>query len=148
MIIFNYKISVSLLFEHLIKKLICYKGNTPTGIDHILTNISKRFTKSMVLETGISDHHKMIVTIFCFASAKGEPKTFHYRSYFNLEQMKLKEKLDEISNNLFDIFLEEFITCLDKFAPFKDKKKRKKINNSIFMTKTLRNTIMLRSRLG
>ena len=67
----------------------------------------------------------MIVTIFCFASAKGEPKTFHYRSYFNLEQfqMKLKEKLDEISDNLLDIFLEEFITCLDKFAPSKEKKK-------------------------
>ena len=79
----------------------------------------------MVLETGISDHHKMIVATFCFASAKGDPKTFHYRSYFNLEQfqMKLKEKLDEISDNLLDIFLEEFITCLDKFAPSKEKKK-------------------------
>ena len=36
--------------------------------------------------------------------------------------MELKEKLDEISNNSFDIFLEEFKTCLDKFAPLKEKK--------------------------
>ena len=35
--------------------------------------------------------------------------------------MELKEKLDEISNNPFDLFLEEFETCLDKFAPLKAK---------------------------
>ena len=59
--------------------------------------------------------------------------------------MKLKEKLDEISDNSFDIFLEEFKTCLDKFAPLKEKKIR--FNNSIFMTKSLRKAIMLRSQL-
>ena len=59
--------------------------------------------------------------------------------------MELKEKLDEISNNSFDIFLEEFKTCLDRFAPLKEKKYR--FNNSIFMTKSLRKAIMLRSQL-
>ena len=59
--------------------------------------------------------------------------------------MELKEKIDEISNNSFDIFLEEFKTCLDKFAPLKEKKIR--FNNSIFMTKSLRKAIMLRSQL-
>ena len=59
--------------------------------------------------------------------------------------MELKEKLDEISNNSFDIFLEKFKTCLDKFAPLKEKKNR--LNNSIFMTKSFRKTIMLRSQL-
>ena len=55
--------------------------------------------------------------------------------------MELKEKLDEISNNSFDIFLEEFKACLGKFAPLKEKKIR--FNNSIFMTKSLRKAIML-----
>ena len=103
----------------------------------------------MTLETGISDRHKMIMTIFCSAFAKGKPKTFYCPCYknFNLEQfqMKLKKKLDEISNNSFDIFLEEFKTCLDKFAPLKEKKNR--FNNSTFMTKSLRKAIMLRSQL-
>ena len=137
------------LFEHCIKKSTCYKSDTPTDNDHIITNIPKRFMKSMALETGISDHHKMIMTIFRSTFAKGKPKTFYYRCYkkFNLEQfqMELKEKLDEISNNSFDIFLEEFKTCLDKFAPLKEKKIR--FNNSIFMTKSLRKAIMLRSQL-
>ena len=116
----------SSLLEHFIKKTTCCKGDAPTRIDHIITNIRKRFMKSMALETDISDHHKMIMTIFCSIFAKGKPKTFYYRCYkkFNLEQfqMELKGKLDQISNNSFDIFLEEFKTCLDKFAPLKEKK--------------------------
>ena len=60
--------------------------------------------------------------------------------------MELKEKLGEISNNSFDNFLQEFKTCLDKFAPLKEKKIR--FNNSIFMTKSLRKAIMLRSQLN
>ena len=90
--------------------------------------------KSMVLETGISDHHKLIMAIFRYTFAEGKSKTFYCGCYkkFNLEQfqMELKEKLDEISNNSFDIFLEEFKKCLDKFVPHKEKKIR--FNNSIF----------------
>ena len=50
--------------------------------------------------------------------------------------MELKEKLDETSNNSFDIFLEEFKTCFDNFTPLKEKKI--KFNNSTFITKHLR----------
>ena len=88
----------------------------------------------------ISDHYKMIMTIFRFTFTKGKPKTFYYRCFknFNLEQfeMELKEKIDDISNNSFDIFLEKIKTCLDKFAPLKEKKIR--FNKSIFMSKSLR----------
>ena len=59
--------------------------------------------------------------------------------------MELKEKRDEISGNSFDVFLQEFKTCLDKFAQLKEKKIR--FNNSIFITKSLRKAIMLRSQL-
>ena len=61
----------SFVFEHL-KIPTCYKGDTPTGTAHIITNIPKRFMESMALETGISDHHKMIMTIFCSTSPKGK----------------------------------------------------------------------------
>ena len=99
----------------------------------------------MTLETGISDHHKTIKTIFRSTFAKGKPNTFTVAAIKSLIQysfqMELKEKLDEISNNSFDIFLEEFKACLGKFAPLKEKKIR--FNNSIFMTKSLRKAIML-----
>ena len=88
----------SFLFEHLIKKPIGYKDDTPTVLDHIITNISKRFMKSMALGTGISKHHKI----------------FNYRCHkkFSLEQfqMGLKDKKDVISYHSFDLFLEEFKT--------------------------------------
>ena len=89
------------------------------------------------------------MTIFRSTFAKGKPQTFYYRCYrkLNLEQfqMELKEKLDEISNDSFDIFLEKFKTCLDKFSPLKEKEIR--FNNSIFMTKSLRKAIMLTPQL-
>ena len=112
----------SFLFEHLIKKPTCYMGDTPTGIDHIITNIPKRFMKSMALKTGISDYHKMIMTIFRPTFAKGKPKTYYHHCYkkLNLEQFQME--VDEISYNSFDIFLEEFKTCLNKFSPFQKKK--------------------------
>ena len=79
------------LFELCIKKSTCYKSDTTTDNDHIITNIPKRFMKSMALETGISDHHKMIMTIFRSTFAKGKPKTFYYRCFknFNLEQFQM-----------------------------------------------------------
>ena len=59
--------------------------------------------------------------------------------------MELKEKLDGISINSLDIFLEEFGTRLNKFAPLKEKKIR--FNNGIYMTKSLKKAIKLRSQL-
>ena len=60
--------------------------------------------------------------------------------------MELKEKLDVISNNSFDLFFEESKICLDEFVPLKEKK-TKAFNNSIFMTKSLRKANMLRYQL-
>ena len=61
------------------KQPICYKGDTPTGIEHI-TNIPKRFMKSVVLETGISDHNEIIMSFFRSTIAKCKPKIFYYRT--------------------------------------------------------------------
>ena len=98
------------------EKLNYYKGDAPTAIGHIIYKHSKRFMKSMALETGISDHHQMIMITFCSAFVKGKPKTFYCRYYkmINLEQFhtELTGALDEISKNSTDIFLEEI--CLDK----------------------------------
>ena len=49
------------------------------------------------------------------------------------------------TTNSFDIFFEEFKTCLDKFVPLNEKKIR--FDNSVFMTKSLRKAIMRRSQL-
>ena len=46
--------------EHVILKLTCYKGKTPSTIDLIITNHKTGFMKSDTCQTGLSDHYKMV----------------------------------------------------------------------------------------
>ena len=47
--------------KNLVKNPTCFKN--PTCIDLILTNKRKSFQPCVLLETGISDFHKMVVTV-------------------------------------------------------------------------------------
>ena len=58
----------------LINKPTCFQSNTPTRIDLILINKKNLFKLSNTLETGISDHHKLVSTILKSGSFKGTPK--------------------------------------------------------------------------
>ena len=50
--------------KNLIKEPTCYKNiHNPSSIDVILTNRKKDFGNSIAIETGLSDHHKMVLTI-------------------------------------------------------------------------------------
>ena len=52
-------------FKWIIKETTCYKNpDNPTCIDLILTNWPKNFQESSTLETGLSDFHKMVLTVF------------------------------------------------------------------------------------
>ena len=51
-------------FHNLINEPTCYKNaNNPSYIDVILTNRKRSFQDSMAVETGLSDHHKVVVTV-------------------------------------------------------------------------------------
>ena len=43
--------------EYLLKEPTCYKSNTPTGVNSILTNQKCLFLKSSTFEIGLSDFH-------------------------------------------------------------------------------------------
>ena len=48
----------------LVNEPTCYKNvNNPSCIDLILTNRSKSFQNTTAIETGLSDFHKMTITI-------------------------------------------------------------------------------------
>ena len=49
--------------KNLIKVPICFQSNNPRSIDAILTNRNMCFKRTSILETGLSDFHKMIVTV-------------------------------------------------------------------------------------
>ena len=62
-----------------------------------LTNRSKRFMNTLVLETGLSDHHKMCITMSRAQLPKMKPNTVTYRSYKHFRKCDFK---CELSNAL------------------------------------------------
>ena len=47
--------------RNLVKEFTCFKGTeNPSCIDLIITNKEASFTHTKVIETGLSDHHKLI----------------------------------------------------------------------------------------
>ena len=60
---------------------LCDKSSNQTSIDVILTNRPRRFQKSGVITTGVSDCHKMILTFFRTYFSRLPPKTITYRRF-------------------------------------------------------------------
>ena len=134
------------------KEPTCFKNpNNPSCIDLFLTNRSKYFQNTSTIETGISDFHKLVVTVLKVFYKKQNPKIIQYRNYktFNdqLFRMELDKELAKIDLNNAELveFHNELLSVLNKNAPIKYKYIR--ANNSSYMTKSLRKEIMLRSRL-
>ena len=70
--------------KHLIKDKICFKNPTkPTCIDLIVTNRPKCFQDTVVFETGLSDFHKISVTVMKMYYAKQKPYIVHYPKFKN-----------------------------------------------------------------
>ena len=99
--------------------------------------------------TGISDHHKLILTVAKSGSFKHRPREKNYRSYrsFNIETFKktLSGKLSRLESNSYSEFEKAFLTVLNKQASLKTKFLRH--SNNPFVTKGLRKAIMKRSQL-
>ena len=123
----------------------CYKSINPICIDLILTNKKNRFMKSTTFETGLSDHHKLTTTIL----RKTNSKKMFYRDYKRFDQKKIETKLKLKLNSQINLscstFQAVFLEILNKIASVKVKVLC--LNNNVFMTKSLRKVIMLRTRL-
>ena len=68
--------------KNLIKEPTCFKNpSNPSCIDVMLTNSNRSFQKSLNIETGLSDFHKMTVTVLKTTFPKVKPKIILYRNY-------------------------------------------------------------------
>ena len=77
------------------KELTCFKNvNKPSCIDFLLTNNSKRFEDCLTLETGLSDFHKLIVTIMKAKHEDFPPKIVNSRDYKNFDTKAFKDKFE------------------------------------------------------
>ena len=137
--------------HNLINEPTCYKNpNNPSSIDVILTNRKNSFENSTTLETGLSDHHKMVITVMKSKFKKKDPKIINFRSYKNfgenLFREELKNALQDTGKEIeYDDFKQIFMTILNLHAPMK--KKFIRGNNAPFMNKTLSQAFMHRSKL-
>ena len=61
--------------SNLVKEPTCYENlDNPSCIDLFLTNRPKCFQSSMTMDTGISDFHKLVITVLEIYYKKQKPK--------------------------------------------------------------------------
>ena len=68
----------TLSLQNIITSRTCHKSNAGTSIDIMLTNSARSFHKTSIFETGISDHHKLILSFFRSSFTGIPPKTIEY----------------------------------------------------------------------
>ena len=105
----------------MINKPTCYKNpDRPSCTDLILTNCPRSFQTSCVIETGLSDFHKMVVTVMKTTYRKLEPRIVHYRDFKYFCNNSFRESLQKaISQNLrvgCDEIYESFAASCNKIS--------------------------------
>ena len=80
--------------SNLVNEKTCYKSlQNPTCIDPFLTNCNKSFQLTKTISTGISDFHKMILSVLNTTFKKSKPREIIYRSYKHFYERKFKNDL-------------------------------------------------------
>ena len=115
-----------------------------------MTNNALSFQHTETVFTGLSDFHKLVLTVLKINISKNKPREIHYRNYKKFDSLKFNVDLksafahEKIESCIkYD---EVFMKVLNRHAPLK--KKLLRANHSSHMSKTLRNAIMKRSHHG
>ena len=90
---------------NLVKTNTCFKGNG-SCIDLILTNRKYSFKNATSYETGLSDHHHMILTMCKANFQQKEPKCLIYRDYKNFIFQYFKGDLQEALQSCKESYLQ------------------------------------------
>ena len=122
-------------------------------LDSILTNRPNSFQKTVTTETGLSDCHKLVSTVFRSTFIKLPPKTARYRSYKTYDKQNFLHELDQKliqgdiykTDDSYSKLTEIMSEVLEKHAPLKTKIIRG--NQAPFMNKRLSKAIMNKSRI-
>ena len=137
--------------RNLVTDPTCFKNPlNPSSINLILTNKYRSFQNTIIVETGLSDHHTMTVSVTESSLPKQFPNLVRYRNHKNFIRNNFRDELKHNFLSLkddanFDTFETKFMNILNIHAPMKEKLIR--ANYSPFMNKTLSKAFMNRSRL-
>ena len=135
--------------KNLVKGKTCFKNpENPSCVDLFLTNSCYSFQNTSVISTGLSDFHKMPVTVLKTKFVKNKPKEITYRDYKKFYENGFREELkDTLLKGCanYKEFEDNFLKVLEKHAPLKTKLIR--ANHAPYITKNLRKSMMRRSQL-
>ena len=136
--------------KNLVKDPTCFKNpNNPTCIDLFVTNSYRSFQNTTTISTGLSDFHKMIVTVLKTTFPKAKPNVVTYRDFSNYRkedfENELKINLESEGQKNYESFENVFLNTFNSYAPLK--KKVIRANQKPYVTKEMRKAIMLRSQL-
>ena len=138
--------------KNLVKEPTCFKNvENSSCIDFVLTNKPLYFQTTEIIETCLSDFHRLTITILKSTFRKQEPKIFNYKNFKKVYNRNVRnDLLSEISKKGFHDrncmeFETLFLVTLNNHAPMTTKYIR--ANNSPFMNKDISKPIMVRSRL-
>ena len=135
--------------KNIIKENTCFKNALNTScIDLFITNSPLSFQNTIAVSNGLSDFHKMVITVMKMSFKKYSPIERHYRNYKYFDRTESKNNLNEklregIFNN--ESFRTTFIEVLNKHAPLRETFLR--ANHAPYIAKTLKKAIMRRSQL-
>ena len=135
---------------NIVKTKTCFKSkNNPSCIDLFITNCPKSFQNTIAVTTGLSDFHKMIVSVLKKSFKKNKPKVICYKDYKNLNREEFTNELVK-SLDLKDItsyseFKNSFMDTFNRYVPIK--KKTVRANHAPYVTKHMRKAIMKRTNL-
>ena len=134
----------------LIKDPTCFFTQQGRCIDLMLTNSKHSFMNCKTFDTGESDFHHMIYTMFKTTFTKLPPKKIKYRCYKMFDKLAFRSdlvknlRLCSFSSD-YNLLESTFQQTLDQHAPYKVKVLRG--NNKPFITKDMRKAIAVRSKL-
>ena len=137
------------LYEYNAKNIV--KENTflknamnPSCIDLFIANSPLSFQNTITVSNGLSDFHKIVITVMKMSFKKQSPIERHYTDYKSFDRTRIKdnlnEKLSECIPN-YGSFKTAFIEVLNKHAPLR--KKFLRANHAPYIAKTLRKAIIL-----
>ena len=109
--------------KNLVKEPTYYQNpDNASCIDLFLTNKPRTFQCTTTIETGISDFHKLVVTVLKAFYKKQRPKIIHYRNYKNFENCNFRQDLKkellkfDVTNAPISKFTDTVLSVLDKHA--------------------------------
>ena len=125
----------------------------PSCVDLILTNRPRSFQNSCTFETGLSDFHKMTLTVLKSSFAKQKPRILNYRNYKFFNNTLFRDQvLNKLTNSNLQIsdkglkhFKETYLSVVNTIVPLKSRFIQ--ASQEPFINKEIQWGVMVRSKL-